>query len=340
MTNILATGSTGFIGSHLVDHLSQNPNNKIYGLSRSIKHESTFKALNLDQRDNVNIIFGNVTDSSDFIEEVLNNYDIEQVFHLAAQPIVQKASITPISTYRTNIMGTLNVLEAIRSISTKKNKDIPTVVMSTDKVYGNSEKLPYTEKTCLNGSDIYSSSKSGEDIIARAYSYNYDMNVTVARPCNTYAEYDFNWSRIVPTLARTFLDNDNKNRQHKKLILNKGSYHYIREYLYANDTVRALESLITNIDKTKGEAYNISSEQKYATEEFVNKFIQIADKYCDISDVSIQFKDKIKTFKEIETQYLDCSKIRNVTGWQPEYSLESGLKKTIEGYYNWFARNT
>lgn len=333
MTNILVTGATGFIAGHLIDHLSQNSINKIYGLSRSIKEESTFNALELTQRHNVNLIFGNVNFYPD-IEDIITKYDIGTIYHLASQPIVQIAANAPVPTYTTNILGTMNVLETTRIMSQQMDKDISVLVMSSDKAYGNSEKLPYTEETCLNGSDIYSSSKACEDIIARAYAYNYDMNITVARPCNNYAEDDFNWSRLVPTLAKTFLSTESK----KSLILNKGSYHYIREYLYAKDTARALEYLINNIDNTRCNAYNISSEIRYTTEEFVNKFIDIADKYCSTSDVSIQFKEKAKTFKEIPKQYLDSSKIRNMTGWKPEYSLESGLKKTIEGYYKWFNR--
>jgi CDP-glucose 4,6-dehydratase len=324
MTNILVTGATGFIGSHLVDYLSQNSDNNIYGISRSIKQESTFNALNLLGKKNINIIFGNIIDL-DNTEEILNNYNIEQVYHLAAQPIVKKASITPIATYKTNIMGTLNVLEAIRSISAKKNKEISTVVMSTDKAYGNSEILPYKEEFPLNGLDIYSSSKVCEDVIARSYSFNYNMNITVARPSNTYG-IDFHFSRLIPSLAKScFIEKD------KPLILNSGSYNYIREYNYVVDIVRALVALMDNIHKTKGNAYNISSNYKYTTKEVVEKFFEISE-----IKKNIQFKEKESTFKEIEDQYLDTTKLKDATHWEPEYNLEDGLRETIEKYQEWF----
>lgn len=333
--NILVTGATGFIGSHLVDHLSQNPDNKIYGLSRSIKEESTFKALKLSERYNVNLIFGNVNLYSN-IEEAIAKFDIDHIYHLASQPIVQIAAKAPVPTYTTNVLGTLNVLETARIISQQTEKRISILVMSSDKAYGNSEFLPYKEDFPLNGSDVYSSSKSCQDIMARTYAYNYDMNITVARPANTYG-FDFQWTRLIPTLAKTFLDKDNKEHNKvKELILNKGSYHYIREFNYVKDTVTALETLIHNIDKTKGQAYNIGSGEKLTTEQLVNKFIEIVSKYCSTSDVSIQFKDKAKTFKEIPEQYLDSTKIINTTRWKPKYSLETGLKCTIDEYKNWF----
>lgn len=337
MANILITGITGFIGAHLANHLSQNLNNKIFGLARSIKDESTFNALGLKERKNINIIFGNVNLHTD-IEEIIATYDIDQIFHLASQPIVQIAAKSPISTYTTNVMGTLNVLECMRTMSKQMGKDIPTFVMSSDKAYGICDKLPYTEDTCLNGSDIYSSSKVCEDIISRAYAFNYDLPIVVARPCNNFGRFDFHHSRLVPTLVDTYIN----PKGNKTLILNKGSYNYIREYIYVKDTVRALESLIDkdNIDKTKGQAFNISpgERERYTTEEFVNKFIDIATQYYSIPKVEIQFKEKPNTFKEIPEQYLNSSKIRQTTEWKPEYSLESGLKDTIEGYEKWFNR--
>lgn len=333
MTNILITGITGFIGAHLADNLSRNPNNRICGIARSIKEESTFNALNLQDRKNVHIIFGNVNSYPD-IEESIATYDIDKIYHLASQPIVQIAAKAPVSTYTTNIFGTMNILEAIRIMPQQMEKDISTLIMSSDKAYGSSNILPYTEDLPLNGSDIYSSSKSCEDIVSRAYAYNYDLPIVVARPCNTYGECDFHWSRLVPTLAKTYLSLDNRD----PLILNKGSYHHIREYMYVKDTAIALESLLDNINNTKGLAFNVSPDSKYTTEEFVNKFISIVKRYYTISDIQIQFKEKAKTFKEIESQYLDGSKIRHITGWKPKFNLESGLKCTIDGYKKWFGR--
>ncbi len=333
MTNILITGITGFIGAHLADYLSKNPYNNVCGIARSIRKESTFEALDIKERNNIRIIIGNVNSYADIEESIATN-DIDKIYHLASQPIVQIASNAPISTYKTNVLGTMNILEATRIVSQQIGKEISVLIMSSDKAYGSSQILPYTEDLPLNGLDIYSSSKSCEDIVSRAYAYNYDLPIVIARPCNAYGEYDFHWSRLVPTLAKTYLSVGNSN----PLVLNKGSYHHIREYMYVKDTATALESLMNNMQNTKGQAFNVSPDDKYTTEEFVNKFIDTARKYYDILYTPIQFKGKTKTFKEIESQYLDGSKIRNTTKWKPRFDLESGLKCTIDGYKKWFDR--
>ncbi|MDD3474298.1 MAG: GDP-mannose 4,6-dehydratase [Candidatus Dojkabacteria bacterium] len=327
MTNIFITGATGFIGSYLVEHLSQNPDNIIYGLHRSIKYESTFNALKIYEKENVNTILGDVTNTLK-IQEIISNNDIDQIYHLAAQPIVQKASLTPISTYNTNVYGTLSILESVRSMSRQLNKEIVTFVMGTDKSYGTSDILPYTEDLPLNGLDIYSSSKACQDIIARTYFHNYNLPIVIARPSNTYG-IDFQWSRLIPSLAKSCFKSQNK-----PLILNKGSFHQIREYTYVKDLVKAIYLLVHNIDETKGNSYNISSECKYTTEDVVHKFLELTN-----TKKIIDFKEKESTFKEIPEQCLNTNKLKSVIKWSPSYNLESGLKETIEKYKEWFKIN-
>ena len=273
MTNILITGITGFIGSHLAQHLANDESNKIYGICRSTKHESVFNVLRLYKRKNIALIQGNVNNFNDIYEAIIQ-YDIDQIYHLAAKVIVQDAAKFPVVAINTNIFGTLNMLESIRLIKDSRNVEIPTFIMSTDKAYGISDKLPYTEDFPLNGLDIYSASKACEDILSRSYAYNYDLPVTVGRPANTYG-FDFNWTRLIPSLAKSCLCNSEKD---KPLILNEGSYHYVREYNYVEDTVSAIELLVRNINKTKGNAYNVSSGCKYTTEEVVTKRLNLKRK--------------------------------------------------------------
>lgn len=323
MPNILITGIRGFIGSNLADYLSQNPENNIYGLCRSIKNESPFNALKLQNKKNINLLIGDINDYSK-VEEILVQYNIDEIYHLAAKVIVQDAAKFPIATCKINIFGTLNVLEALRLISLQRNKQIPTFIMSTDKSYGISDELPYNELLPLNGLDIYSASKACEDILARSYSYNYDLPIVIARPSNTYG-VDFNWSRLVPSVIKSCLLGE-------PLILNKGSYNYIREYIYVEDLVKAIHLLVKNIDKTKGEAYNISSNFKYTTEQAVNKILKLTNN----KNKQIQFKEKESIFKEIPEQYLNTEKIKKATNWKPEYDLQTGLKLTINKYKEWF----
>lgn len=327
MTNILITGVKGFIGSHLAQHLSNNKNNTIYGLYRSTKHESVFDALHLNEVENINLIQGNVNNFND-VNEAIIQYDIDQIYHLAAKVIVQDAAKFPVSTINTNVFGTLNVLESIRLMKELRNKEIPTLINSTDKIYGISDKLPYEENFPLNGQDIYSASKSCADILSRAYTYNYDLPIVITRPSNIFG-LDFNWSRIIPSLAKSCLLSSEKN---KSVTLNKGSYHFIREYTYIEDVTNALELLIKNINKTRNEAYNISSGFKYSTKEIVETFLQLSNN----KSKQLYFKKKENIFKEIPEQYLHTQKLKSTIEWKCKYDLESGLNKTIEMYNEWF----
>lgn len=329
MTNILITGIKGFIGAHLANFLSKDENNKIIGISRSDKLESAFTALQLYEKPNITLIHGDIYIYT-ILEELIIQYNIDQIYHLAAKVLVRDAAKSPLTTYMINVNGTLNILEAIRLFKAQYNKDISTLVMSSDKAYGISQTLPYTENHCLNGNDVYSSSKAMLDILSRAYAFNYNLPIVVARACNTFGEYDFNWSRIIPTLVKSCFDKpENSSRT---ILLNKNSYNYIREYMYVEDTIKGLISLLSNIDKTKGEAFNISSGEKLTTEQVVDTFFSIAD----IPRKEIEFKEKEPTFKEIPDQFLDTTKIKNTVNWKSEYTFEKGLNKTIEGYKKWF----
>jgi len=322
MTNILITGIIGFIGSHLAELLSENKNNNIYGLFRSIKNESTFTALKLNERKNINLLLGDISNYSNF-ENILVQYNIDNVYHLASQAIVKTAAKAPLATYATNIFGTICLLEAIRNVSTHYNKNISTYVMSTDKCYGSHEKLPYKEDMSFIVDDIYSSSKACEDIIARSYAFNYNLPIVVGRPCNAYG-IDFNWTRLIPSLAKSCFNNED-------LVLNRGSYNYLREYIYVKDLVKAISLLVDNIDTTKGDAFNISSGYIFDTKYIVETFLELSNYNKDL-----KFKEREKTFKEIENQYLDSTRLRETTNWKPKYTLEEGLKETIEKYKGWF----
>ncbi len=329
MKNILVTGINGFIGAHLAEYLSRDENNKIYGIIRSEKHDSTFNALRLSSRKNISIIHGDVYIYT-LMEELLVQYNINEVYHLAAKVIVRGAAKTPLVSFMINANGTLNILEALRLMKAQYNLFIPTLIMSSDKAYGSSDNLPYKETHPLNANDIYSSTKAIQDILARTYANQYELPIVVARPANTYGSYDFNWSRIVPSLAKSCFSKEEVNNP---LVLNKNSYQNLREYMYVSDTVNALIQLINNIDKTRGNAYNIGSGEKLTTERILNKFFELSD-----IKKEIEFKEKDSIFKEIPEQYLDTTKIKNAIGWKPEYSIEEGLKLTIEGYKEWFAK--
>lgn len=325
--NILITGINGFIGANLANYLSNDPENQIYGIARSEKAESTINALQLYKKKNISIIHGDIYIYTT-LEELLIQYNIDQIYHLAAKVIVRDAVKSPLTTYMINMNGTLNILEAVRLIKVQYQKEIATLVMSSDKAYGSSDNLPYKETHPLNGNDVYSSSKAIQDILSRSYANNFELPIVIARPVNTYGPYDFNWSRIIPSLAKSCFDN---NEVDNPLVLNKDSYQNLREYMYVDDTVNGLVSLINNIEITRENAFNISSNEKRTTEQVVNKFFELSG----ISK-EIEFREKESIFKEIPEQYLDTTKIYEATRWKANTSFELGLEETIEGYKEWY----
>ena len=191
------------------------------------------------------------------------------------------------------------------------------MVSSSDKAYGSGE-VPYVEGQSLNGVGTYEVSKSATDLIARSFYSNYGVPVVVTRCSNLYGGGDMNFSRVIPNNINKILNNESP-------MIWKGSEKSTREFLYIDDAVNAYLSLVENIDKTKGEAYNIGSGEIFTIEELLNALLDTMD-----SNLEIEYVEK--DFPEISHQYLDSSKIKEHTGWKPETSLFVGLTKSIESY--------
>ena len=310
MKNILITGGTGFLGSYIARRLV-NDVDSITIVTLDIKQKTSLKALNIDMN-KINLVKGDIRDY-EFIKLLFNEYEFDTVFHLGALSEVKKCQPNPKLAFDTNITGTVNVLEAARLYG--KVKAI--AVSSSDKAYGSGE-VPYQEDYAMNGEGIYEVSKSCTDLIARSYFSNYGLPVVVTRCSNLYGGADMNMSRIIPNTIRLALEG-------KSPVIWKGSEKSIREFLYVEDAVDGYLSLIKNIDKTKGEAFNIGSKEIVTIEDIVNKILSKINK-----DISINYQEK--DFPEISSQYLSSDKIENYTGWRALTSLSDGLDKSIEMY--------
>ena len=310
MKNILITGGTGFLGSYIARRLV-NDVDSITIVTLDIKQKTSLKALNIDMN-KINLVKGDIRDY-EFIKLLFNEYEFDTVFHLGALSEVKKCQPNPKLAFDTNITGTVNVLEAARLYG--KVKAI--AVSSSDKAYGSGE-VPYLEDYAMNGDGIYEVSKSCTDLIARSYFSNYGLPVVVTRCSNLYGGADMNMSRIIPNTIRLALEG-------KSPVIWKGSEKSIREFLYVEDAVDGYLSLIKNIDKTKGEAFNIGSKEIVTIEDIVNKILSKINK-----DISINYQEK--DFPEISSQYLSSDKIENYTGWRALTSLSDGLDKSIEMY--------
>lgn len=315
--SVFVTGATGLLGSWLCNQLTMEGAN-VTCLVRDWVPRSLL--LKRETSDRLNIVRGRVEDFYT-IERTLNEYEVETVFHLAAQTIVGTANRNPLSTFETNIKGTWNLLEACRRVSTVNG----IVLASSDKAYGDQQKLPYDESTPLEGRHPYDVSKSCADLLAKSYSTTYGLPVCITRCGNFYGGGDLNFNRIVPGTIRSLLIGE------QPIIRSDGTY--IRDYFYIKDAVYAYMHLARKMEEMdiSGEAFNFSNEIQVTVLELVNKIRTLMEKD------DIEPKILGTTSNEILHQYLSAKKARDVLGWKPRYSLEAGLKETIAWYDKFFA---
>jgi CDP-glucose 4,6-dehydratase len=306
------TGATGLVGGWLVRKLVESGADVVC-LVRDWVPQSELASSRLI--DKVKVVRGDVRDEK-LLERVLGEYEIDTVIHLAAQTIVTIANRNPISTFETNIGGTWSLLEACRRSST-----VGQVVMaSSDKAYGDHEILPYDETTPLEGRHPYDVSKSCADLIAQAYAATYDSPVAITRCGNFYGGGDLNWNRIVPGTIRSVL------RGSRPIIRSDGRY--VRDYFYVEDGVAAYMLLAERLAENRhlyGQAFNFSNEIQVTVLELVEKILEQMD-----SDLEPDVRNE--TRNEIRHQYLSASKAKKVLGWEPLFTLEEGLRRTIKWY--------
>ena len=310
MKHVLITGGTGFLGSYLAKRLV-NQVDSVTIVTLNVRQKTSLKALGIDMH-KVNLVQGDIRDYN-FICLLFNEYEFDTVFHLGALSEVKKCQPNPKLAFETNVMGTINVLEAARLYGNVK----AIAVSSSDKAYG-SGKLPYVESLPMEGRGVYEVSKSCTDLIARSYFYNYNLPVVVTRCSNLYGGLDMNMSRIIPNTIRLALKGESP-------VIWKGSEKATREFLYVEDAVDGYMSIVNNIEKTKGEAFNIGSGEVISIENLVNMILGKIDKNLKITYES-------KSFPEITNQYLDSSKIKNLIGWVHSTNLSDGLDASIKMY--------
>lgn len=307
--NVLITGADGFIGSHIAKALG-NKGAEIVTIVRDIKKKSNIDILEL--RDRITVVNGDLVDYTD-CERVVNEYDVEFCFHIAAQAIVGPANRSPLSTFESNIKGTWNILEACRLSKTIKG----IIIASSDKAYGQQKKLPYTEESPLNGYFPYDASKACAEILARCYFMAYSLPLAITRNANTYGPADMNLSRIIPDVITRLLRNE------QPIIRSDGTP--LRDYMYIKDAVSAYLMLAENLHRKDvvGQAFNFGTGKPISVLELYNKIIKSMGKNA---------KPKIlgEAKNEIDAQYLSVKKAKRVLNWEPKYSLEKGLKETIE----------
>jgi CDP-glucose 4,6-dehydratase len=311
--NAFVTGATGFVGAHVARTLVER-GARVVCLQRDSVRANSLDLFDL--RRGVTVINGSVEDYA-LMERVLTEYEIEAVFHLAAQAIVGAANRSPLSTFEANIRGTYSLLEACRRSETVKR----VVVASSDKAYGSHDLLPYGEDHPLLGLFPYDASKACADIIARSYAHTYKTPVAVSRFANIYGPGDMNLSRIIPGAIVSAL------RDEAPIIRSDGTP--IREFVYVDDVARGYLLLAEKINEATGEAFNFGAGGRQSMLELVNRIIKLAGKEGRL-EPRVMLQRKIE--REIDAQYLSADKAEARLGWRAEVSLDEGLKRAIEWY--------
>ena len=307
---ILVTGSDGFIGSHLTEELVK----KWYQV-RAFVYYNSFNRwgwLDMFSKDimaNVEIFQGDIRDPNS-VEEA--SKDVDAIFHLAALVAIPFSYHSPDTYVDTNIKGTLNVLQAARKLGIKR-----VLVTSTSEVYGTAQYVPIDEKHCFQGQSPYSATKIGADRLAESFWRSFQLPVTIVRPFNTYGPRQ-SARAVIPAIIIQLLTGKNE--------IKLGALTPTRDFNYVKDTVSGFISIYEST-QTVGEEINIASQQEISIGQLARELIsQINPNAIIICD-----EERIRPEQSEVNRLLGCNeKIRRLTNWKPRYSLEEGLKKTID----------
>ncbi|MBW2045277.1 MAG: SDR family NAD(P)-dependent oxidoreductase [Deltaproteobacteria bacterium] len=309
MQKVLVTGAGGFIGSHLTERLV-NLGANVRALVRynSRNDQGVLELLPSEVKEKVEIVMGDLRDP-ETLRDVMKDIDI--VFHLGALIAIPYSYIRPREAIETNVMGTLNVLNAAKAINVKK-----VIHTSTSEVYGTAQYVPINEKHPLQGQSPYSASKIGADKIAESFYKSYGLPIATIRPFNTYGPRQ-SARAVIPTIISQALSND-------KIYL--GSVHPTRDLTYVEDTVSGFIR-IADSENSVGEVINIGSNFNISIGELADKIISIIGKDVEIISDPKRIRPQDS---EVERLLADNSKAEELIGWKPMVSLDEGLKRTIE----------
>mgnify|MGYP001260093051 FL=1 len=308
--NILVTGSSGLLGSWLVEDLL-NMGCNVTGIAIDETKDDLLKSKNIF--DKIEKFYIDVS-SYEEIEKIILDKKFTFIFHLAAQTQVTEALLNPLRTLESNIKGTWNLLEISRL------ENIPMVLASSDKAYGTSDKLPYQENFALNGEFPYEVSKSASDLITTMYANTYNINVATLRCGNIYGGGDLNWDRLIPGVIKHLIIGE------IPILRTKGNFK--REWVYVKDVVNAYIATADAVMKNKNKfiAYNFASGETKSVMEVYEIISTLV-----VGEI-IKPKIQLDSEFEIKDQQLDSSRIKNDLGIESKFTFEESILETIEWY--------
>jgi CDP-glucose 4,6-dehydratase len=310
--SVLVTGGHGLLGSWLVRALVQR-GARVVTLKRDQPAPDSLALAGLTQE--VSVVHGDIEDAV-LIARVLGQYDIESVFHLAAQTLVGVANTNPLATFETNVRGTWLLLNACRE------QEVGSVIVaSSDKAYGRHTELPYSEDHALAATFPYDVSKAAADMIARSYWHTFGLPVAVTRCANLYGGGDTNASRLIPEAVGAALSG------RAPVIRSDGSPE--RDFLYVEDAVAAYLAIWDALERGQaaGEAFNAGGGQPHRVLDVVRLICRLAG-----SELEPEIRGAGVPAGEIDRQWVDATKLTELTGWRPQVGLEDGLRRTIDWY--------
>ncbi len=326
--SILVTGGAGFIGSHVIRRLVSNySNTKIVNLDLLTYAGNLDNLVDISNYPNYKFIHGDIN-NFDFLQELFKSHDFDSVIHLAAESHVDNSIKNPFGFAKTNVQGTINLLESAKLNWVNNLEKKRFYHISTDEVYGSLENVgKFTESTSYDPRSPYSASKASSDHFVRAYHHTYGLPILISNCSNNYGPSQHT-EKLMPLMIKNIINN-------KPLpIYGKGEN--IRDWLYVEDHVEAIDLILHSAEI--GSTYNIGGNNEYKNIDIIYKLIEFTDRFLGRPE---RTSEKLVSFVTDRLGHdfryaIDTTKIKNELGWTAKTSFDEGLKKTIEYYIKKF----
>ena len=323
-TNILITGGAGFIGSHVLNlFLMKYPNYNIYNVDILTYAGNLENLKAIENYKNYHFINHDICDFNK-MKEIINKYNISHIIHLAAESHVDRSILDPFSFAKTNIMGTLNLLQAAKEYWNGNYENKLFYHVSTDEVYGSlGDEGFFTEDSRYDPHSPYSASKASSDHFVRAYGDTYGMPIVISNCSNNYGPFQFP-EKLIPLFINNIIN--------EKPLPVYGNGNNIRDWLFVKDHALAIDKIFHN--GLSGETYNIGGFNEWKNIDLIKLIIKITDRLLGRKHGE---SDKLITYVEDRAGHdlryaIDASKIKNNLGWEPSLQFEEGIEITIKWY--------
>jgi len=321
---ILITGGAGFIGSHVVRRFVNTYSEyKIINLDKLTYAGNLANLKDIEEKQNYEFIKGDIVDAT-FIDQLFAEEDFDAVIHLAAESHVDRSISNPLEFVMTNVVGTVNLLNAAKKYWVGEYGKKRFYHVSTDEVYGAlGETGMFTEKTNYDPHSPYSASKASSDHFVRAYQDTYGMNTVISNCSNNYGSYHFP-EKLIPLAINNIKNN--------KSVPIYGKGENVRDWLWVEDHARAIDLIFHKAES--GTTYNIGGHNEWKNIDLIRLLCEIMDRKLDREEGA---SEKLLTFVTDRAGHdlryaIDSSKLQTDLGWKPSVQFEEGLEKTVDWY--------